>query len=84
VRWAKLAEYHINATLDITSDVCPITFVKTKLKLEQLNTGEILEVILNDGEPIQNVPRSVKGEGHKIVLVEQTGDKYRLLIEKGE
>lgn len=72
------------ASIDITSDVCPITFVKTKLKLEQLKKGEVLEVILNDGEPIQNVPRSVKGEGHKIILVEKLGEKYRLLIERGE
>jgi len=74
----------IDATLDITPDVCPITFVKTKLKLEQMQPGQVLEVILNDGEPIQNVPRSVKGEGHRIILVEKVGDKYRLLIEKGE
>ena len=74
----------IIASLDITSDVCPITFVKTKLKLEQLQKGEVLEVILNDGEPIQNVPRSVKEEGHKIILVDKVGDKYRLLIERGD
>lgn len=77
-------DYNINDTLDITSDVCPITFVKTKLKLEQMKKGEILEVILNDGEPIQNIPRSVKDEGHKIILVEKTGDKYRILVERGE
>ncbi len=74
----------IDAELDITADVCPITFVKTKLKLEQMQRGEILEVVLNDGEPIQNVPRSVKGEGHKIILVEKRGENYRLLIERGE
>jgi len=79
-----LENVKISGTLDITSDVCPITFVKTKLKLEQMNKGEVLEVILNDGEPIQNVPRSVKGEGHKIVLVEKAGGKYRLLIMRGE
>ena len=73
-----------DAFLDITPDVCPITFVKTKLKLEQMNKGEVLEVLLNDGEPIQNVPRSVKGEGHKILSVEKTGEKYKLLIERGE
>lgn len=73
----------IKATLDITKDTCPITFVRTKLKLEELAPGEVLEVILNDGEPIQNVPRSVKGEGHKIIEVTQLGDKFRLLIEKG-
>jgi len=74
----------VKDTLDITKDVCPITFVKTKLKLEQLQQGEVLEVILNDGEPIQNVPRSVKSEGHKIISIEQIGEKYRLLIERGE
>ncbi|ADG83088.1 SirA family protein [Thermincola ferriacetica] len=79
-----MADVKVDATLDITSDVCPITFVKTKLKLEQMKKGEILEVILNDGEPIQNVPRSVKDEGHKIITVEKVSDKFRLLIEKGE
>lgn len=80
-----MAENHqVAANLDITADVCPITFVRTKLKLEQLKQGEILEVILNDGEPIQNVPRSIKAEGHKIVLMEKVADKYRLLVERGE
>lgn len=79
-----MSEINIDASLDITKDVCPITFVKTKLKLEQLQKGQILEVILNDGEPIENVPRSVKGEGHKIIAVEKLGEKYRLLIERGE
>lgn len=78
-----MTEYKIDATLDITPDVCPITFVKTKLKLEQMKKGEILEVILNDGEPIANVPRSVKEEGHKIVQVDKQGEKYRLLIQRG-
>lgn len=74
----------VKATLDITKDVCPITFVKTKLKLEELQAGEILEVLLNDGEPIQNVPRSVKEGGHKIIEVTKLDDKFRLLIQKGE
>ncbi len=77
-------EIKISSTLDITSDVCPITFVKTNLKLEQMKKGEVLEVILNSGEPIKNVPRSVKDEGHKIIRVEKLGEKYKLLIEKGE
>lgn len=81
---AAVGEIKINATIDITADVCPLTFVKTKLKLEQMSKGEVLEVILNGGEPIQNVPRSVKDEGHKIILAEKFGDKYRLFIKKGE
>ncbi len=72
------------ASLDITNDVCPITFVKTKLKLEELEPGEVLEVILKSGEPLANVPRSAKQEGHKILKVEQQGENFRLLIRKGE
>lgn len=52
-------------TLDITDVVCPMTFVKTKMSLEDMEDGQVLAVHLNDGEPIQNVPRSLKDEGHK-------------------
>jgi len=75
-------EYNVTATLDITKETCPMTFVKTKLKLESLQPGDILEVFLKDGEPMKNVPRSVKDEGHKILKVEQNGDIYRLVILK--
>jgi len=70
-------------TLDVTGDVCPMTFVKTKLMLEELESGEVLKVILNSGEPYENVPRSVKNEGHNIIAIEPIGDKFKLLIEKG-
>lgn len=69
--------------LDLTGVICPINFVKTKLKLEDMETGQILELILDDGEPMRNVPRSIKEEGHKIVKVENLGKTYRLLVEKG-
>ncbi len=70
--------------LDITDVVCPITFVKIKVALEELNDGQILEVHLNAGEPIQNVPRSLKDEGHKILSVEDLGDgTFTLLVLKG-
>jgi len=59
-----------------------MTFVKTKLKLESLQAGDILEVFLKDGEPIKNVPRSVTDEGHKVLKVEQNGDVFRLIILK--
>ncbi len=68
--------------IDLRGVLCPINFVKTKLKLEMLDSGQILEVILDDGEPIRSVPRSVKEEGHKIVKVENMGNAYRLLIKK--
>jgi len=75
----------VDETLDVTTVRCPITFAKTLLKLEDMQVGQILEVFLNEGEPIQSVPRSVKNEGHKIIKVEQVAEKkYRLLIERGE
>ena len=71
-------------TLDLRGVACPMNFVKTKLKLEELDTGAQLEVWLDDGEPILNVPRSVKDEGHKILKVAKEDVYYRVLIEKTE
>ena len=63
--------------------VCPVTFVKAKVALEELDEGQILQVHLNDGEPVQNVPRSVKDEGHKILKLLDNGDgTYELYVKK--
>ena len=70
--------------LDITDVVCPITFVKVKVALEELDDGQILEVRLNEGEPIQNVPRSLKDEGHKVLSLDDLGNgTFILLVKKG-
>ncbi|MCF6148847.1 MAG: sulfurtransferase TusA family protein [Candidatus Kuenenia sp.] len=71
-----------NDTIDLRGVLCPINFVKTKLKLEMLETGQLLEVILDDGEPMRSVPRSIKEEGHKIIKVENLDNSYRILIKK--
>lgn len=60
--------------LDITSDVCPITFVKTKLLIERMASGEVAEVRLGEGEPLENVPRSVIEEGHELISLEAVPD----------
>ena len=71
-------------SLDITDVVCPMTFVKTKMSLEELADGQILSVHLNDGEPIQNVPRSLKDEADKVNTVEHQADgSYEMLVKKG-
>ena len=73
----------VSATLDITREVCPMTYVHTKLRLEALGPGELLEVLLRGDEPLRNVPRSAREEGHEVLLVEPlpTG-VHRLLIRK--
>lgn len=71
-----------DANLDLRGVVCPINFVKTKLRLEGLNPGEVLEIVIDAGEPMANVPRSIKEEGHKILKVEKINNHFRLLIER--
>ena len=72
--------------LDITSDICPLTFVKTKLLLEKMPSGAIAEIRLKAGEPLENVPRSAEEEGHKILSLEpekEGGDIFVLRLCKG-
>lgn len=69
--------------LDISGEVCPMTFVRTKLVLEQMAPGKVLNIKLRDGEPRQNVPRAVKDHGHEILgLTHLGGDLYELLVRK--
>ena len=73
----------IASHLNLHGVCCPINYVKTKLALEAMEEGQILEVILDKGEPIMNVPRSVKSDGHKVIAVENLGNgSFRVLIEK--
>jgi TusA-related sulfurtransferase len=75
---------HVDARVDITNVVCPVTFVKIKVALEELEDGQVLEVRLAAGEPIQNVPRSLKDEGHKVTSVTRADDgAYILTVLKG-
>jgi tRNA 2-thiouridine synthesizing protein A len=69
--------------IDITGEVCPMTFVRTKLQLERMAPGEILGVRLNPGEPLSNVPRAAAEHGHEVLDNSALGDgTHRLLIRK--
>ena len=80
----KMAEsYTVDETVDITDVVCPVTFVKAKVALEELDEGQVLSVHMHDGEPVQNVPRSIKEEGHQILKLIDNGDgTYDLIVRK--
>ena len=76
-----------NYYLDIINEICPMTFVKTKLAIEKMQSGEELEVRLKGSEPIRNVPRSVRELGHCILSLdpepgEQADGIHRLRIRK--
>ena len=78
-----MADFKIDDTVDITDVVCPTTFGKVKIALEELEEGEILSVKMNDGEPVQNVPRSIKEEGHQILkLIDNDDGTYNLIVKK--
>jgi TusA-related sulfurtransferase len=70
--------------LDLRGVICPYNFVKTKLKLETLKQGQVLSVLLDDGDPIRNVPRSVENEGHTVLSQERVNQAYRVLIRREE
>ena len=76
-------EIKVDEIIDITDVTCPITFVKTKVALEEMDEGQILQVHINDGEPVQNVPRSIREEGHEVLELRENGDgTYELFIKK--
>ena len=80
-----MSEIKIDDTVDITDVVCPVTFVKAKVALEELDEGQILAIRMNDGEPVQNVPRSIKEEGHQILKLDDNEDgTYTLYVKKVE
>ncbi|WP_428542849.1 sulfurtransferase TusA family protein [Rhodopila sp.] len=75
---------HVTRELDITSDICPMTFVRTRLALDRLNPGETLLVSLRGEEPLRNVPRSLAEQGHEVLSLEtDPAGISRLLIRRG-
>ena len=69
--------------LDITKDHCPMTFVKTKIELSKLQAGDKLEVLLTEGEPLDNVPKSATEQGYKVLDISHVKDKvHKIIIEK--
>lgn len=72
-------------TIDLRGVSCPTNFVKAKLALEDLENGTIVQMLLDDGEPVKNVPRSLKADGHKLIGLKQTDEGHYILeLEKLE
>jgi len=67
---------------DFRGVACPMNFVKTKIELATLKSGDLLEILLDEGEPIENVPGSIKGEGHKVLDQKKVDDYWLVTIEK--
>ncbi len=71
-----------DAHLDLRGTPCPINFVRTKLRLEQMSPGSRLEVWLDPGEPIEQVPDSLTMEGYQLENIENHQEFFSLLIRR--
>jgi TusA-related sulfurtransferase len=75
-----------NTTTDVQLDLrgtpCPINFVRTKLRLEKMSPGQLLEVWLDPGEPIEQVPDSLRMEGYGIEEIEERTDFFSLKVRR--
>lgn len=67
--------------LDLLGVACPMNYVRTKLQLEDMEPLQVLEVLLDAGEPADNVPRSVKNDGYRVISLEEEAGHYKLVIE---
>jgi tRNA 2-thiouridine synthesizing protein A len=76
---------NIDHHIDITTETCPMTFVRVKLKLEKIPSGTVLSVVLKGEEPLRNVPRSAQAEGHQILAseaIDLANNLHRILIRR--
>ncbi|MBD2082316.1 sulfurtransferase TusA family protein [Leptolyngbya sp. FACHB-17] len=71
-----------NVQMDLRGTPCPINFVRTKLRLEQMTPGSLLEVWLDPGEPIEQVPDSLTMEGYKIESIEDRSSFFAVKIRR--
>ncbi len=80
---AASADQAATQTLDITGEICPMTFVHTRLALDRMDPGQTLLVLLQGEEPRRNVPRTASEQGHQILSqTVDTNGVMRLLLRR--
>jgi len=78
-----MVEIRVDEELDLKGEVCPYTFVKSKLALEELEAGQVLRIIVDNQSSADNVPRSLANEGQKVLAVSKVSDTdWAILVEK--
>ncbi len=78
------ARIAVSEELDLRGEVCPYTFVKTKLKLEEMSSGDGLTILLDNAEATANVSKSLRNEGHQILGLKSISDiVWQIIVKKG-
>ncbi len=67
----EFEEEQVDSHLDITAETCPMTFVRTRLALDRMQPGQVLQVLLRGDEPRRNVPRTAAEQGHAVLRQEE-------------
>ena len=75
-----MSNAQIDQELDLSGEVCPYTFVKSKLALEDLSSGQILRIIVDNSESASNVPKSLELEGHEIVSLDRGKGNWSITV----
>lgn len=79
-----MADIKPDKSINIKGLTCPYTFVKSKLAIEDMEVGEVLEIELDSEEAFRNIPRSMEDHGQKVLKAEKKGEKDFLLVIKKE
>ncbi len=79
-----MAEEHtFDSTVDITDVECPVTFIKAKVSLDEMEVGQVLRIHMNGGKPLRNVPRSFLEDGQQLVALDENDDgTYELYVRR--
>lgn len=76
-------EVAVDKELNLQGEVCPYTFVKSKLALEVMQSGQVLRVVVDNDESAANVPRSMQSEGHNLLGVTKLNEKdWQIVVQK--
>jgi TusA-related sulfurtransferase len=76
-------DHTLDRELNLRGEVCPYTFVYSKLALEEMDIGQVVKIIVDNDESGDNVPRSIVNEGHKLLSVAKVNEKdWEIVVEK--
>lgn len=79
-----MEEIKPDRTINIKGLICPYTFVKSKLAIEEMGVGEVLEIILDYPEASRSIPKSMEDHGHKVLKVEKINDTDWVILVRKE
>ncbi len=79
----KINELKPDKTIDLKGEVCPYTFVKSKLALEEMDLDQVLEIVVDYEPAVENVPKSLKNEGQQVLAIDKINDTdWKILVRK--